>query len=699
MFISKFDPALFVREYGENSMRVAPPDGFPEPPFGAMWGTVDPGETSTPNNHHEAEAFFVLDGEGEVEVEGRREKVGTGDLVYVEPFESHALRNGSSEADLRFLSIWWEDRSLLERSEQLRDAEAQSGEPKRVLVTATPPTVNGGLHLGHIAGPYLGADVHRRYLKMRGREAYLITGSDENQSYVVTKARQRGWTASDTASRFGDEVEGGLRALHIEPDVYGRPSTSAHHDRMCREFVSRLYANGALEIRVLPALHCDTCDRYLFEAHVSGFCPHCGSHSDGCACEDCGRPNDCVDLVDPKCGFCGRVPSIREVPRLYFPLSRYEEQLRRHLRTVSMSPHLAELCEKMFDDGLPDIAASHVADWGIPVPVEGLEGQVIYVWLEMCPGYLAATQQLADKDASIQGFETLWKDSTAEVVHFFGFDNGYFHALLFPALLMAYDPDIQLPSVLVVNEFYLLDGEKFSSSREHAVWAAEFAREQPADCVRLYLSRDRPDHKRTNFTLAAYQTWLDDELSGRWQRWLTGLGERVVDEFDGLAPATGTYTAAHRKLFRTITSLVRRAEDAFDARAFSPPDVVSALSELVRTADRFSLAESHLRQAEGRADERRTAIALELAAARSLATVAAPLMPDFAQHLWAALGFEDEGPSRWTDGVAFLPAGQDVSGLLGLTLPGPAASDGRCDGSEESDSGLTRPLHAHPGSA
>jgi len=671
VFIRKFDPDSLIREYGESCIRVAPPAGYPEPPFGAMWGAVDPGETSTPNTHHEAEVFFILSGQGEVEVDGLRHDLRSGDAVYLEPFESHALRNGSPDSDLRFLSVWWEDRALLERSERRGDSETDGRSPSRVLVTATPPTVNGGLHLGHISGPYLAADVYRRYLRMRGCDAYYVTGSDENQSYVVTKAAQRGWTPEETAARFGDEVARALGALRIEPDVFARPSTSPHHERLCREFFSRLYANGALELRATPALHCVACDRYLFEAHVSGLCPHCGHGSDGCACEDCGRPNDCVDLIDPRCTTCGSAPIVREVSRLYFPLGRYEKQLRRYLRTVAMAPHLAALCEEMLSDGLPDIAASHVADWGIPVPVTGLEDQVIYVWLEMCPGYLAASQQVSDAEPSLRGFEDLWKDPEAEVVQFFGFDNGYFHALLFPALLMAYDPDMRLPSALVVNEFYLLEGEKFSSSREHAIWAADFAGEQPADCVRLYLAMDRPEHERTSFTLADYEAWVRAELSGRWEPWLVGLGRRVLDECEGLAPATGTYTPAHAKLFRTITSLIRRAEDALEAGAFSPSEVVQVLGELVSLAQRFGVAESRLSRAPERSDERRTALALELAAARALATMAAPLVPELAQQLWTALGFEGEGPARWERRVAFLAPGQDVSGLLRVSLPQP----------------------------
>jgi methionyl-tRNA synthetase len=563
---------------------------------------------------------------------------------------------------LRYASLWWEDGPLLRRTEAGRPGE-DVPHRRRVLITATPPTVNGPLHLGHISGPYLAADICRRYLALRGNDVRFVTGSDENQSYVVTKARERRWTPAATARVFGDQVERGLALLGIQPQVFARPSTSPHHVRFCQEFFARLHATGKLERRTSPALYCETCHRYLFEAHVSGDCPHCGHSSDGLACEDCARPNDCVDLVDPRCKQCHGTPGTRDVERLYFPLGAYESRLRAYLGSVTMPPHMRALCETMLAAGLPDIAVTHVADWGIPVPVAGFPDQVIYVWFEMCPGYLAATQQASETDDQLAGWEDVWKDPDAEIVQFFGFDNGYFHALLFPALLMAYDPSIRLPRTFVTNEFYLLDGEKFSSSREHAIWATDFAESQPADWVRFYLSLDRPQGRRTNFTMAAYQGTVQAQLSGLWMGWLADLARRVSDEFDGRAPVTATYTVEHRRFYRRLTKLIEQMEEALDWRTFSPPDATRVLGELVAAASSFGVSEASLAGIDSRRSDRRTAIALELAAARLLATLAAPVVPGLAGQLWRALGFPDEGSRQWEAVPAFVPGGQDVRGL------------------------------------
>lgn len=665
MHLFKFDPGRFEREYGELTQRIAPSAALPALPFGAMWSVLEPGESSSRDNHHEAEMFFVVEGRGIAAVNGDRREITAGDAVFVPPFSSHSVSNPAAGGALRCLAVWWQDPALL---------AAAGGAPEpsrgpRVLLTATPPTVNGELHLGHISGPYLAADVCRRYLRMRGRDVFYVSGSDENQSYVVIKAGQKGWTPVETAERFGDRIEDALRSLDAVPDLWARPSTSPHHARFCQEFFARLHAAGAFVERTRPSLHCERCDRYLFEAHVSGKCPHCGHGSDGCACEDCARPNDCADLVDPRCAHCGGAPVVRETTRLYFPLAAYEKELRAYLRTISMTPHMASLCETMLAEGLPEIAVSHLSDWGIPVPVPGFEGQVIYVWMEMCPGYLAATQQLADGTGSLAGWRDLWgAGETCEIYQFFGFDNGYFHALLFPALLMAYDREVRLPDGFVTNEFYLLEGQKFSSSREHAIWATDFAAREPVDAIRFFLSLDRPEHRRTSFTLPDYRRTIDEELAGGWQTWLRKLGERVLGELDGKAPGTGTYTPVQETFFRTLGTLRQRVEAAYDPRSFSPAQAAAALCELVRLCRRFDEAESYLSGVAGRREQRKTALALELLAARLLAMAAAPLLPGLSSRIWSALGFPAGGPAEWEDFPAFVPQDQKVGGLARIEL-------------------------------
>lgn len=255
-----------------------------------------------------------------------------------------------------------------------------------------------------------------------------------------------------------------------------------------------------------------------------GDCPHCGSRSNGNACEPCGRPNDCADLLDAHCTLCGERPVLRDCRRLYFPLARFADDLAAFWRRVDMPPHLRALCEVMAADGLPEIAVSHPGDWGIPVPVEGLGDQRVHVWFEMAPGYLR-------EHAQARGHLP-----ATPPVQFFGIDNGYFHALLFPAAFTAYDRSIPLPRAFVVNEFYRLEGLKFSTSRQHAMWAhEELARTSP-DVLRYHVLTDRPEGRQTSFSLTDLAR-SRDHLTRDWNDWLDGLFTAVADACEGRAPA------------------------------------------------------------------------------------------------------------------------------------------------------------------
>jgi methionyl-tRNA synthetase len=431
---------------------------------------------------------------------------------------------------------------------------------------------------------------------------------------------------------------------------------------------TRLWEKGALVAREAPTLWCETCEKYLFEAHVSGGCPHCGAGSDGNACEQCGWPNDCVNLVDPTCKYCGCKPTTRTVKRLYFPLAPYASGLKRFYGEVKMNDHLRTLCVQMLAKGLPEIAVSHPADWGIPVPFPGFEGQSIYVWLEMAPGFLAATQEVLDRTGG-GTWQEGWHSDQQQLVQFFGFDNGYFHAVLFPALFLAYDPEIRLAKAFVTNEFLRLDGAKFSTSRGHAIWGKELLAKVPADVARFYLAWSGPEREQANFTLAEMEKTVAQEL-GTWETWLRELGEKVDKEFNGIAPASGAWTEGHEEFFLALGQIATEVGKAYEAATFSPQRAVRLLSELVRQAHRFGEGQKHWGRFEAGREEWRNVIAMELTAARALALLAAPILPDFSVRLWEALGYPaPTGPLKWEAIPEFLPGGQKVSGLQGFAIP------------------------------
>jgi len=542
-----------------------------------------------------------------------------------------------------------------------------SSRPRRVLVTATPPTPNGDLHLGHLSGPYLGADIYHRYLRIRGVESYSLTGIDDSQSYVTVKGHQLGMTSEETARKFGDRMTATLDGAAMEFDQVGRPDRSEEHLRQVQGMFTELYESGAFEEREEEHLHCESCERYIFEAFVSGQCPHCGSSSGGNLCEACGRPNDCADMTEVRCVVCGSTPVRRRARRLYFPLSRYRDELERYVRSTVMSPHLLVVCEDIFAAGLPDISMSHISQWGIPVPVPGFEGQTIYVWFEMAPGFLAATQELAERKG-LDGWESFWhpqRSAGHRVVQFFGVDNGFFYALLFPAIFLAWKGEVRLPETLVVNEFYRLEGSKFSTSRNHAIWGEEILARLSSDQVRFYMAYTSPKREETNFLQEECDWVLGKELRRGWQGWLVRLGQRVREEAEGKAPAGAILDRTHDALRHRLRELVASAETAYEAETFSPQAAARICTELVRTSRDFHSEQSYWQRNAACREAQRASLALELLAAKTLAIISYPLMPHFASRLWRELGFtspmDSIGEARWESNPTWLEPDQPVA--------------------------------------
>jgi methionyl-tRNA synthetase len=533
---------------------------------------------------------------------------------------------------------------------------------KKVLILASQPTPNGDLHLGHLAGPYLRADIYARYSRMMGKDAYLLSGVDEHQSYMALKAQQMRLGPREVVDQFTATIQQTLAAARIEVDFFGRPSHISHYQPQVENFFLHLQTSNRLIEKEEACPFCEKCNLYLFEAFIHGLCPHCGEPAPGNSCEACGRPNQCHDLQQAVCQCCDQKPTLRRFRRLYIPLAAYEKPLRRYLERVTVPAHVAVLCEQMMNDGLPDIPVTHPCSWGIPA--SGYPGQKLYGWFTLVPGLLALTQSLADSVGERGGWERFWKEDDVEIVKFFGFDNGYFYGLLFPALLLAYDPEIRLPHGLMTNEFYRLDDYKFSTSRNHAIWGRELLRTQNPDLVRFYLAYSGPEIEQTSFRLVEYKETVKREILQPWAGWLHELGERIACESHGRAPAAVGWTGNMHQFHSYLNQLPGRVAACYERETFSPQRASRLLCELVRSARYFGKAEDHWKHLSGAHSRRQTAMALELAAARMLALLAAPLMPDFAASLWRDLGHATLlRVSSWSPNAEWVMPGAPIADL------------------------------------
>lgn len=668
MLIRKLDPATFFNAYNVDLQLLYPWEGVAEPPFGAAWAVLRPGEATKPHAHQEFETFFVFRGRGRMSIGGEETEIEPGNVTFHRPFDNHTLTNIGDE-NLLFLTVWWEDK---ERWIAPKDAATGPTRPLRTLVTAAPPTPNGDLHIGHLSGPYLSGDFHARYLRQRGVDAHFICGSDDNSIFTKTKGQEVGMGPQEAADHFGELCRDTLEKAGITLADFPRPNASPFHVPAVQEFFRRLYDAGHFEVTERSLPHDPVTGEYLFESGLKGKCPHCGSVVVGFTCEDCGRVNDGWNLVEPVSLVSGQPPLWKPMRRLEFPLGKWAGALRDYYRRVTMAPHVRALVEGLLADGLPNVAVTHLTDWGIEVPVPGWEDQRLYVWLEMAPRYFAYARHVNEvSGAAGEGPERFWRSDDGEVVQFFGFDNSFYYAALLPALFLAYDAEIRLPKAFVTNEFYYLDGQKFSTSRNHRILGRELAGKAPRDAVRWYLATTCPEREETNFTLAGFHQAIGQELLGAWQGWLHELAGRLADRWENKVPSTGDWTEDHRRFYHRLRDLSAEAAAAYEAAGFSPQAATRALASLVREARRFGQGEKHWQGVATRTEENRTGIALEVLAVKVLGQIAAPILPEMAERLWRALGYPaGPGLGSWEETLEWVPSGTVVQGLTGELIPG-----------------------------
>jgi methionyl-tRNA synthetase len=548
---------------------------------------------------------------------------------------------------------------------------------RRLFVSTSSPNPNGDIHLGHLAGPFLSANIYARYRRMQGDEVFFQSGTDDYQSWTVSMAEKMGMTPGAMAAQYGAMIAESCRMASIEVDQFQRPSLSPESAEIARDLLLRLHANGRLVEKEVAAPFCTACNQSLYDVFVKGGCPYCGAGSCGSGCETCGSLLDGFELVAPVCGRCGQPATIRTVRKLYFPLSAMRERLVEYYRTLTTNAFQRACWEKLLERGLPDFAATQFSDWGTPVPLPGFDGQCVSPWLQMTADHLASSvildSRLGAERGGGGGWATFWKAENAEAAQFCGGDNSWLFGVLYPAIFMAYDPEIRPAAVLLPTQFYQLEGSIFSTSKRHAIWVRELVEKASADAARFYCARTCPEVEQTTFRMREFVEVVEGELRGSWEVWLRGLWAKIADECGGTAPeapAEDEWRADQRRFQAWLGRCAEDARLAYDKGSFSPQRATRVLSELVRTARRFGRGEDYLRPVAAARVERRAALALELAAARALALLAQPVMPDFSAYLWGALGYGSPVTAqRWEDAPGLVPSGQRLGALADAYFP------------------------------
>ena len=515
---------------------------------------------------------------------------------------------------------------------------------KKIMVTAALPYANGPIHIGHLAGCYLPSDIYVRYLRMRGRDVKFVCGSDEHGVPITIKAKKEGITPQDVVDRYNAMMKGAFEEFGISFDHYSRTSSPQHH-KNAQEFFKTLMDKGALVAKETQQYFDPEAGQFLADRYITGECPKChAADAYGDQCESCGTSLNATDLIQPKSTLSGATPELRNTTNWFLPLDELSEDLRAFLESrEGWKPNVMGQCMSWLNagDGLQPRAMTRDLDWGVPVPVEGAEGKVMYVWFDAPIGYISATQELLPND-----WEEYWKGDNAEIVHFIGKDNIVFHCIIFPAMLQQHG-DYALPTQVPANEFLNLEGRKLSTSKNWAVWLHEYLQDFPGqqDVLRYALTATMPETKDNDFTWADFQQRNNSELVAGLGNFVNRVMVLTHKYFEGVVQQPNVLTDADREALAAMTQYGRRIAKSIEAFKFR-----EALNEAMNVA---RLGNKYLQEQEPwkvyKQDPERAGVALFVATQimGAAAIVFEPFLPSTAAKLRNMLGLS-EG-FRWED--------------------------------------------------
>ena len=530
---------------------------------------------------------------------------------------------------------------------------------KRNLVTTALPYANGPVHIGHLAGVYVPADIYVRYLRKKGEDVAFIGGSDEHGVPITIKAQKEGVTPQDIVDRYHKIIKDSFEELGISFDIYSRTSSKTHHD-LSSAFFKKLYDEGKFIEKTSMQFYDEKAGQFLADRYIVGKCPHCGNErAYGDQCEACGTSLNATDLIDPVSAITGNKPELKETKHWYLPLDQYEGWLKEWIleEHKEWKPNVYGQCKSWLDNGLQPRAVTRDLDWGVPVPIEGAEGKVLYVWFDAPIGYISATKDLTPE------WEKYWKDPETRMIHFIGKDNIVFHCIIFPAMLKAEGSCI-LPDNVPANEFLSLEGDKISTSRNWAVWLHEYLVEFPGkqDVLRYVLTANAPETKDNDFTWKDFQTRNNSELVAIYGNFINRTLVLTQKYFDNRVPERGELTDYDKEVLAEIPQIVERVEKSLETFHFR--DALKEAMNLARLGNKY-LADTEpwkvIKTDEGRV---KTILNICLQISANLSTLMEPFMPFSSQKLREFMNIDVIDWDKMGDGV--IPAGHELgeAGLL-----------------------------------
>lgn len=508
---------------------------------------------------------------------------------------------------------------------------------KRTLVTTALPYANGPVHIGHLAGVYVPADIYVRYLRLKGREVLFIGGSDEHGVPITIKAKKEGVTPQDIVDRYHKIIKESFEEFGISFDIYSRTSSKIHY-KTASDFFKTLYEKGEFIEKTSEQYYDEEAKQFLADRYITGTCPHCKNpNAYGDQCEACGTSLSPLDLIDPKSAISGSKPVLRETKHWYLPLDKHEGWLKEWIleNHKEWKTNVYGQCKSWLDMGLQPRAVSRDLDWGVPVPIEGAEGKVLYVWFDAPIGYISNTKELLPND-----WEKWWKDESTRMIHFIGKDNIVFHCIVFPAMLKAEGSYI-LPDNVPANEFLNLEGDKISTSRNWAVWLHEYLKDFPGkqDVLRYVLTANAPETKDNDFTWLDFQTKNNSELVAIFGNFINRAIVLTGKYFDGKVPAKGELTEYDIETIKEFKEIKASVESNLEQFKFR--EALKEAMNLARIGNKYLADTEPWKLAKTDMERTATILHLALQIAANLSIAFEPFLPFSAKKLRNMLSIND----------------------------------------------------------
>ena len=517
----------------------------------------------------------------------------------------------------------------------------------RYTITAALPYTNGPIHIGHLAGVYVPADIYARYLRMKGEDVFFVCGSDEHGVAISIQAKREGKSPKELIDHYHNIIKSSFYDFGISFDHYGRTSDPIHH-KTASNFFKKLHDNDNFVEEITEQLYDEEAGQFLADRFVVGTCPHCGhEEAYGDQCESCGRSLNATDLINPTSTLSGSVPVTKATKHWFLPLNQYQTFLEDWIlkgHADNWKPNVYGQVKSWLDDGLKARAVTRDLDWGIPVPVPGGENKVLYVWFDAPIGYISATKEWAEKNNT--DWKPYWKDKNTKLIHFIGKDNIVFHCIIFPAMLHA-EGSFVLPTNVPANEFLNLEGQKLSTSKNWAVWLHEFLKDFPGkqDVLRYVLTANAPENKDNDFTWHDFQARNDNELVAIYGNFINRIVVLTHKYYDGVVPVPNSNTQVDEVTLAELLTLPKQIAASLESYRFR--EASQLLLKIARLGNKYLADEEPWKKQKTDPDRVKTIMYNGLQIAAVLAIASTPFLPQTADKLKQILGLHLE--SKWDD--------------------------------------------------